>query len=356
MQNAGRWFAKAPWPLLAVVAVIVFLAESAGPPAPGAAPKAGGYSDIALYRDVAARVQAGEDYYVAAAALQRAHHYPLKPAVTVREPTEAWVLAALRNDLLRRAAIFALAAFAIIATHRALASNGLGASGRIFGVLLVAPCLVAVAVPVSPYLHEVWAGLLLAGALAVWRPGRFGPSVALALAACLFREIAAPALLVMAACAAADRRWREVRAWCAATAVFSLLAAAHLWLVSRQILPSDPASPGWVEVGGWRFVLTTARLNGPLILFPPVVASVVVSLALLGFARAEGQWGRRLAAITFTFMGLFWFVGRPDNLYWGALYSPLLLLGLLWVPRALRSLIPQDLFFAPRQGLRLRRL
>ena len=348
----SRVVATTPWALFAVLGAIAFLTASAGLRLPQASGHAyqrlvtpAGFTDTLLYKEITARVQTGEDYYRAATSSQRAHHYPLRPAVAVREPTEAWLLAVLGSDLGRRAALFLLVIFTTETVRRALSTIGMGLPGRLYGVLAVGQSLVYAALPDGPYVHEVWAGLLLTSSVAVWRPGRYGMSVALAFTACLFREIAAPALLAMIFCAAADRRWREVWAWGAAAAAFGLLAAAHLWLVSHQILATDLASPGWTAVGGWPFILANARENLLLALLPAPAASVATSLALLGLASARGPWARRLAAVTFAFVALFWFVGRPDNAYWGNLYGPLLALGLIWAPRALRDLSRPGVLF-----------
>ena len=60
------------------------------PPARVQAGLHGDYTDVRLYRDIADAVAAGRGYYPAAAAIQRAHHYPLRPFVTVRPPTMTW--------------------------------------------------------------------------------------------------------------------------------------------------------------------------------------------------------------------------------------------------------------------------
>lgn len=334
MQKAVRFLVRFPWPAVAVLTAVLVLIATAGPepttePAP---PNA--FTDIMLYRAITKRVQAGEDYYAVAAAEHRAHGYPLKPAVTVREPTEAWLLAAMQTDLVRRAGLFALGLFAVIAVHGALRDP----MTRITGTVLAATCLVFVPTPSAPYIHEVWAGLLIACSLAVWRPGRYAASIALAVAACLFRELAAPVLMVMASFALTERRWREAGAWCAATAVFGALALIHLWLAGQQAVPSDKVSPGWLAAGGWNFILATARRNIILALLPSGWLSAAVAMSLVGLACAEGLWARRVSAVVLSLVGLFCFAGRPDNAYWGFLYAPLLPLGLLYAPRALRDL------------------
>jgi hypothetical protein len=335
----------------AVLLTSALVVMDRAPPPPKPPPeRADVFSDRSLYRAITARVQAGENYYVAAAAEQRAHSYPTKPAVAFREPTEAWLLAALRYDFARWAAVFALAACAALAIHRALERQGLPPLSRAFGMALAATGLANAGTPAAPYLHEVWASLLIACSVAVWRPGRYGASIALAFAACLFREIAAPVLLAMGVCAVAERRWREAWTWGAATAAFGAVALAHLWLASRQALPADLTSPGWISIGGWRFILLTARRNLALAVLPYPATSVAVALALAGLSCADSPWSRRVAVVTFSFVGMFWFAGRPDNYYWGILYAPLLPLGLLYAARALRVLPP-----APALVVRRRR-
>jgi hypothetical protein len=299
---------------------------------PGLLPTPSGYNDETLYKTIAKRVQSGGDYYTVAADEQRRHGYPTKPPFTIRVPTEAWFLAALRDDFVRRTAILILAGFAVLQIRGALERQRISLPVRLVGTLLCgAGVILAAASPVAFYLHEIWAGLLIAIAVAAWRPERPGLSVAAAFAACLFREIAAPVLLVMAACAASERRWREVLLWSCATCVFAVLTAFHLWLAARQELPGDLTSQGWMVMGGWPFVVETACRNALLYFFVPEWASsLLVALALFGFACANGAWGRRVASVIFAFAGMFWFAGRPDNAYWGFLYTPLMPLGLVF--------------------------
>src|SRR5204862_73986 len=65
---------------------------------PGKISKAapGHYTDMRLYRDIVTEMQAGKGYYQAATDTQRAHHYPTRPFVTVREPA-LYVLAATQG-------------------------------------------------------------------------------------------------------------------------------------------------------------------------------------------------------------------------------------------------------------------
>src|SRR5215472_14843627 len=63
---------------------------------------------------------------------------------------------------------------------------------------------------------------------------------------------------------------------------------------------------------------------------PPSSSSKLQDL-LFGFACANGACGRRVATVIFAFAGMFWFAGRPDNAYWGFLYTPLMPLGLVFL-------------------------
>jgi hypothetical protein len=330
-----RGVARMLWIVAAILTALVVPTSSAIPPRNIAPGQHNVFSDFSLYQAITARVQAGENYYIVAAAEQRAHHYPTKPAVTIREPTEAWLLAGLRDDSARWTAVLLLAGCAMLAMHRALAAQRLSMPSHIAGLVLTATGFASALLPTSPYLHEIWASLLLSSSIAMWRPGRYRASVALAFAACLFRELAAPVLVVMGACAVADRRWREAWVWGGATAGFAAIAALHLWLAGRQALPTDLTSPGWVRVGGWDFILLTARRNIALGVLPAPAASVATALALVGLTWADTPWGRRVAAVTFAFVGVFWFAGRPNNYYWGLLYAPLLPLGLVYAASAL---------------------
>src|SRR3712207_1297255 len=71
-------------------------------------------TDLALYKAVAGRVGEGESYYSAVTAEQRARNYPLRPVVTVRLPTLAWIIGSLGSEsaslLLRLLVIVAIAA------------------------------------------------------------------------------------------------------------------------------------------------------------------------------------------------------------------------------------------------------
>jgi len=346
MLRALRSFAGIPWTAWTVLAVVVALIATASPMRRPPPLSEISITDIALYRAITASVQAGGDYYDIALSEQRAHGYPTRPAVTVREPTEAWLLAALRIDWLRRAVLIVLALFSVLLVHVALRRDGIGPATRVAGTILSTSGLVFLLNPAAPYLHEVWAGFFTMGAIAAWRPNHYASTVALALAACLFRETSAPVLLIMGTFALAERRWREAGTWCAAIVIFGLTIGLHLWFASHRSVPTDGLSPGWLAVGGWNFILATTKKNIVLSLLPRVWLGAVVALSLIGFAMTRGPWERRLGAVVLAYAGLFCFFGQPYNDYWGFLYAPLLPLGLAFAPRLLTSLLA-----TPTRGL-----
>ena len=124
-----------------------------------------------------------------------------------------------------------------------LGREGVASVPRAFDLIaLVTGALPAVA-PQAPYLHEVWAGLLISLSLALRRPERFGLAVAAGLAAVLIRELAAPYLVVMAVTALAGRHWREAAAWALALLLFAAALAFHAHMAHRDPLCWHPAPP-----------------------------------------------------------------------------------------------------------------
>jgi hypothetical protein len=302
------------------------------PPAGGA-----GAGDATLYRRVAARVAAGQPYYPAAAAEQRGGGYPLKPFTAVRQPLLAEIAGNVGPTgaewLLRLLAVAAAAA-----TVMRLAPL-LKAPFRECAILLSATSAGMFVQPGMWVWHEIWAGLLIALALACRTQRHWLFSVAIGLAAALVREFAFPFLIVMAAAAWTDGSRREAWAWIVAAAVAVTALALHMLHVGAVALPSDVTSPGWLAFGGWRFDLALARQSSLLLVLPPWVTTVVTPLALLGWCAWRSAYALRTAAILVLWMVAFLFVGRPDNVYWGFLLAPLLPVGLALAPAALRDLV-----------------
>jgi hypothetical protein len=301
--------------------------------APGGAPVGG---DAALYRQVAARVASGENYYRAAAIEHRASGYPLKPFTAVRPPLLAEMAASLGPNgadlLLRLLAVAAAAGTAIRLAPQ------LRPPFREIAILLSAAAASAFVQAGMWVWHEIWAGLLCTLALACRSERRWRLSVALGLAAALLRELAFPFLLVMAGTGWANGARREAQAWIAAAAIVILFLVAHMTAVRAIALPGDVTSPGWLTFGGWRFDLALAR-QSLLIGLPAWMVAIATPLALLGWYAWPGAYALRVAAMLGLWMAAFLIVGRADNSYWGFLFAPLLPVGLALAPAALRDLI-----------------
>jgi hypothetical protein len=318
--------------LLAVLALIVAglrIETSAAPPAPE------GNGDLALYGRTIELLRHGAPYYPTITSELRANNYPLRPFVTVRLPTLSVALATLPDVLTARIVLAALALVTFAAwtwCFRALRGEPLRYTALL---LLLASGIVPALAPVAYPLHEVWAGLLIALSLALRRPDRWLLSVAIATAAALLRELAAPYLLAMAALALKDGCRREALGWLAGLLVFALALGAHAVAVGAVVTATDPASPSWLSLGGLGFVLQTASWNLILSASPDWLAAILVPLALLGLAMRRDALGQRLALTVIGYMLAFLVVGRANNSYWGLMIAPLWPLGLYFAGPAL---------------------
>ena len=333
----------APWLaalLLAITAALIVAgacAELAGRPP---APSLGSGGDAELYRRTIQDVSRGQPYYAAAAHQLRQGGFPLRPFMTVRPPLLAVALAKLPGETARGAALALLAAACAFAWAWRLRGMA-AAQPRRHGVALVLLLSgVSTAFAPSAYLfHESWASLLIALSLALYRPQRWGLSLALGLAAALVRELAAAYLLAMAVLALLEGRRGQAAAWVAALAVFAASLALHAAAVAAVTSPADLRSPGWLGLGGWPFVLQAIRWNVILLAAPLGLTAVAFPPALLGLLCWSGDLGRRIAVVVLGYASAFCIVGRPDNAYWGLMIAPLWPLGLITLDKAIATLL-----------------
>ena len=303
----------------------------------GVAPPRQDNADLILYENIVRRVASGEAYYSTAADELRRGNYPLKPFIVFRLPTLAVVSAWLgRAPLLAlQWCLFAamLAAW-WVRLDGAFADRG----RRISAVMLAAAGVAAAVTGRYLYLHEVWAGALIALSLALHRPGQWGWSVAAGALALAIRELALPYVLLMAALALWRRDWRESAGWTLVVALFACAMLFHQAAVAQVVLPSDPASPGWAAMAGWPGMLRAFHLAGPLRWLPAVVAAPIVILTLFGWGSWKSFTG---IAATLLYLGYglaFMLFGRTDNFYWGLIVAPAFLVGLAFIPTAASDL------------------
>jgi hypothetical protein len=323
--------------LAALIAAVLFSLWPAaqGPGAgPGVSTATGiPNADLFLYKAIVEKVGAGGDYYAVAAHELRTRDFPLRPFITFRLPTLAWMQAGLGVGA-TWALFLGLALATLWAWWVRLEGAFAQSSRRLTGAMLVAAGLVIAKSPGLIFLHELWAGMLVALSLALWRPGRWTLSLAVALSALLIRELALPFVLLLGAYALWNRRWTEAAAWGGVVALFVGILVWHYGQVIPVTLPTDPASPGWLSIGGWPTMMRAFRLTSALRVLPVPLGTIGVILCFFGWLswKSDAGW---LGAMLLLGYGLFFaLLSRPNNFYWGLMMAPLLLLGLAFLPQA----------------------
>jgi hypothetical protein len=308
--------------------------------------------DIALYEAAIRKVEAGQNYYDFIVPEHRARDYPVRPGLSVRLPTLAYIEAGLNTLHLGVAMSIAIMLATIAAWWRRFGEEP-GAQG--VRKVATAMAFVGASLALNRHyyaLHELWAGMLLMLSFGLHRAstrerrGRWLGAFVCAALALFIREHALPFVLLMGATAAWRREWREAGAWAALVVAFLAVLVLHLGLVAPHVLPSDPHGPSWWAFRGLSGWLGNVVQSSNLRLLPHWLAGPLVILTTLGWA------GWRTAAGTFGFLIslgyglLFMIVGRWDNFYWGAMVAPMLTAGLAFAPRALGSLIEAARFRA----------
>ena len=294
--------------------------------------------DLAFYDRVIERIGHGENYYDFIVEEQRARDYPVRPGLAVRLPTLAWIHASLGEPAMIALAIALLFA-CIWAWWKRLGEEPGGVRFRLLGTALMAMGGSLGLNRSFFVLHELWAGMLIALAFGLHRPGRWGAALFVTALALALRELVLPFVLLMAAMAAWRKDWREAMAWIMLVAVFAAIMAWHLSLIAVQEVPSDPVGPDWLVLRGLSGWLGNIVLSSNLRLLPHELASPVVILMALGWAGWKSSAG---TTGTFLYLGYglaFMLAGRANNFYWGAVVAPAMFIGLAFLPMALPSLV-----------------
>ncbi len=292
--------------------------------------------DLALYRRISERVIAGENYYTAALAEQRADDYPVRPFVTVRLPLLAWLHAALGFAGVRYLAL-ALAGACLLAWHRRL-ETCTSLPQRAGALMLLVMGGLGAGIPQAALVHEIYAGLFLTLAAALYRPDRIWPSLLAAASALALRELCVAFVLLWLVLALASRRGREAAALGLLLTIFVAGLYLHYLAVSAELQPGDPGSQGWSGLAGYGLPLLAVIRLTALMALPQALAAPLALLPLLGWLALGGRAG---LFMTLWFAGYFTAVAvfaRPENFYWMQLILPAYLMGLAFVPRALGEL------------------
>lgn len=307
--------------------------------APDAAPPSSG-DDAGLYHNIIHDVAAGKNYYDAVATLHRSESYPLKPFIAVRLPTLATVWATL-GDTIMPAFAQLMAIVAILLWWRRLKADTepQQVAVRIGSIFLLATGLTHVADPSSLLLHESWAGLLMAMALALFSPKHALLALILAFCATLVRETALPLLLLLTFWLGCERRWRMAGVGVAMIAIFALVLLVHKHMVEAiPPLPGDLTSPGWSDAGGWPYYVKFVQETTILRFAPYWASAIAIPLALFGWLGCGRTFGPVTGCFHLGYALLFMLFARGDNFYWGFLVAPTLLMGLAFIPMAVKQL------------------
>lgn len=298
-----------------------------------------GRGDLGTYQKIVTRLQAGEPYYPALHAELVDGGYGTRSVFNWRPPVFLEMIALLGTPAVAQGVLVTLS-FLVVALAGWLV---IGTGGAVLA-LLVGLCLLlgqmATIAPNAALLCELWAGPMIL--LSVTAYGLRWPWLGFAagLSALFLREISGLYVLVAILFALRAGRRAELVAWGLGLAVFAAYFAWHYAMSMALVLPSDPAyKDSWLQFGGAVFVLATAQFNGLFLLLPQWVTGLVLPLAVLGLIGWRNEAGRIGAATVLGYLVLFAGFGRPANGYWGALYTPLLMLGLPWGVVALRDLV-----------------
>lgn len=332
------------WPrgpaLALIAALVVLLAAACWSPASAPAPKlrtsAAQQSDLQLYRDIIAGVEAGGDYYDVAAQELRQGNYPLKPFFTFRLPTHATVYAAAGERAMIMVVWLLCAGLMLswwvklrpllplpyLAVFMALLAGGLG------GLLQ----------PMTGLFHESWSALLLALMIAIHRPERAWPAIVAGGAALMIRELALPIILAMGGLALLERRWKEAAGWAAVVTLFAIYIALHAHWVSGVVLPNDPPSPGWSKMNGLQFALKSIAKVTFGIRLPDALAAALLILSLFGWASVRAGWALRAAILLAGYGTMVALFARADTFYWALIAAPLAFAGLAFLPKVFADL------------------
>lgn len=327
-----------------------------GPPAASHDPAsaASDRADVLLYQQITAGVRGGGNYYAVAVQAQRQNGYPVRPFVTMRLPTLALIQSHLPAAIVF-GLICALAAATLFAWYQRLSEALARRTPRLIGLALLALGGMICIRPDLMAFHEVWAGLLVALSLAVWRPGDWVLAAGIAACAMLIRETAALYAMAMAMAAWVSGDRREAYGWGAALGLLALMVMAHAYGWSQVVRPDDPVGPGWSGMLGFGFFTKAIALLTALAILPELVGVTLVGLAIFGWASWRDPLAQRVLLVLGAYALLISLFCRADTYYWGLMVAPVTLIGLAFAPDGLRDLIaslrPQRRIVVTRSAL-----
>lgn len=339
-----NYWGGARWPgaRLAVPALLGLLAlglvvSAVWPQLPAAVGSTGQNSgDATSYFAIVERMRGGESYYAAAHEVLLGDGYGTRSVFNWRTPAWPTLLAILPGLWAAQALLAGFAGVALAMMFRVFRAEG-GLAIALVSVGAAAGSLIGIAAPESVLFSEVAAGVLILLAVSCHAAGWRTVGGVAGLLALFVRELAAPLIVVMLVLSIRQRRWREVGLLSGGLVLYALYFGWHAMNVAAQLGPADQAyADGWVQFGGMGFLVKTLGFNGIWGLLPAPLAALALPLGLFGLWR----WpcGALAGLTVLVFAAAFAMIGKPFNGYWGALYTPVLMLGTGWVlPRQVRD-------------------
>jgi len=322
---------------LLVLVVCALVVMSAGMDTAGTATSAD-TGDRAAYDRIVDHMRAGQNYYDAARIELSHGHYAMQSVFNWRTPLLAWFVALFPSTIWPQGLLLGLAVIAgALACKLVYDRLGAVAAGvlTIVEIVTLGVCLV----PDSIVFAEVPAGVLIMLSAMAYGGDHRKLGQGAGILALFLRELAGPYVLICLFLAWREKRYGECRMWIAALVVYAAYFGWHYLMVKAHQQPGDLADPkGWIQFGGVGFLLAISSFNGLFFTAPLWVSAVFAPLAVLGAVAWPGQGGLRIGLTVMAYLALFSIVGQHFNLYWGAMFAPLMSVGIVWAPAALRDL------------------
>ncbi len=316
-----------------LVAILIQLALNFRAPPPEHA----GDGDLALYTRIVGDLRDGKSYYPSAHAELAAGNYGTLSVLNWRTPLYPKLVSLFPTTQSAQMALVALALVAAAAGFFLLARHD-----RRLALVAIPFLLASVGGAFAPgtvYFSEYACGYLILVSASALGLGARKTGIATGALALFVRELALPYLVVCAFLAWREKRSRELVAWLAVAAAYAAFFLWHAAMVHAQLGADDFASPnGWLRFGGATFILSTAGYNGLLAGLPLWISAVILPLSILGLLAWRGTADVRILLTVAVYIVPFAIIGKPVNQYWGAIYTPLLTLGLPWAIPAIADL------------------
>lgn len=299
-----------------------------------------GTFDLEFYRDVVERVRAGQSYADAFDASVGHFGLVISSPFNRRPPTYAWMLATMPDLAIAYGLLLLLSLVAALLGVWFLIKPWAGTRGQASGLILLMGGSFAWLVyqPDSFLATEPWCETLLLLSLVAYARGHWPVGMAASLFALALRELALPWCVVAWGVSIRKKRWTEATLWTIAIVLYAILLAYSVRDFERRYpAPAREIASDWTRTNGLAFVMRSSVMNVALRPLPVELIAIYLPLALLGLASWPGELGRRMLAIASIYLIAFLVIQGGD--YWGQFFTPLLALGLIRSPGAVRDLL-----------------